>query len=133
MKKAFSLKTHFLFLTVLMAVALFLDFFTPGLDLTGFKFGRAATASLVIDYGRGGARQFTGEVARQTTVFDVLTASSQGSGLRVDYAHNGRGLTFLAIDGRSGPKVNINGRPIPLEELNRTLVGHGDRISIEWP
>ncbi|OGN12077.1 MAG: hypothetical protein A3C71_02445 [Candidatus Yanofskybacteria bacterium RIFCSPHIGHO2_02_FULL_43_15c] len=133
MTKDFSLKKHFTTLAVLVAIFLALDFATPGLDLLGFKFGRMATASLMIDYGRGATRQFTGEVVNKMSVFDALIASSK-SGLKVDYIHNGRDLTFLSIDGRSGAiKVKINNETIPVENLNQTMVTQGDLISIELP
>ncbi len=133
MTKDFSLKKHLTILAILVAIFLALDFVTPGLDLLGFKFGRMATASLMIDYGRGATRQFTGEVVNKMSVFDALMASSQ-SGLNVAYVHDGRDLTFLSIDGRSGAiKVKINKEPIPVEKLNQTMVFQGDLIKVELP
>lgn len=133
MKKEFHLKNHLVILLILIMAALTLDFFTPGLDLLGFQWGRPATASLVIDYGQGRIRQFTGEIIDQMTVFDVLMASS-GGGLKVDYAHKGDELTFFSIDGRNGElKIKVNGRLIQVEKLNETLVTQGDLIRVELP
>lgn len=133
MKKEFSIKKNLFSLIVLVAIMLALDFFTPGFDLLVFKFGRAATASLVIDYGKEGIRQFTGEVVQKMTIFDALMASSR-AGLKVDYTSNGSGLTFLSIDGRSGPvKIKVNGRLILVEELNKISLTSGDLVEIELP
>src|SRR3989344_3334740 len=112
MKEDGSIKKHLLALPILIAAVFVLDFLTPSLDLFGFKFGRMATASLLIDYGKGGTRQFAGEVIKKMTVFDVFVASSKG-GLKLDYAHNGHGLTLLSIDGRSGTtQVMVNNRSL---------------------
>lgn len=133
MKKDSSLKKHFVFLAILVVIALALDLFTPGLDLLGFKLGRMATASLMIDYGKGGSRQFSGEVVKKMTVFDVLMASAKG-GLKVDYAHNGHDLTLLSIEGRSGSiKVKVNNQTVSLDKLDQKVVTHGDFIKVELP
>jgi|SRR3989344_3376117 len=133
MKSQFSIVRHFASIAVLVAIILILDFFTPGLDLFGFKFGRMATASLLIDYGKGGTRQFAGEIIKKMTVFDAFVASSKG-GLKLDYAHNGHGLTLLSIDGRSGiTQVMVNNRSVALDQLNQTMVVQGDLIKVDLP
>lgn len=133
MKKELSIKKNICGLVVLGAIILALDFFTPGFDPLGFKWGRMATASLLIDYGKGGTRQFSGEVIPRMTVFDAFLAASLG-GLKVDYAYNSHGLTFLSIDGRSGPpKIKVNDQVILFESLNQTIVTQGDLIKAELP
>lgn len=133
MKNESDLKKTLSGLLVLAALILVLDFFTPGFDPLGFKFGRTATASLLIDYGKGGTRLFSGEIVSRMTVFDAFIASSLG-GLKVDYVHNGHGLTFLSVDGRSGPlTVKVNDRLISLEDLNETFISQGDLIKTELP
>lgn len=131
--KEFSLKNYLTTIAVLVGVALVLDLLIPGLSFFGSKIGHQSTASLVVDYGYGRIRQFSGEVIEQMTVLDALRASSQG-GLRVEYGKNRESVILFSVDGRSGQlKVKLNGRLVSAEEMNQATISQGDLIKIELP
>lgn len=92
------------------------------------------TASLIMNYGNGGVRQFTGEVIEQMTVLDALLAASNGDNFKVEYSTNASNSGSLFIDGRNGPiKIKLNSRPVPLNMISQTMIDHGDIIEVELP
>ena len=105
--KKFSLKSLFIAAGILAAAALALN--------TGSK--HPSTASLVIDYGNGKAREFTGEIVKDMSIYDALWASSRAGSFKIPSQFN----------------IKLNDRPIPANMIGQTAIKNGDIIKIELP
>ena len=115
-----NIKQYFIVIAILLAVGFGLSMFFS-----------KPTASLVLDYGNGEVRKFTGEVTAYMTVLDALSASSKGDDFKVEYSENNQSSESISIDGKNPVIIKLNGRPVQLNMISETMIAHGDLIEIE--
>lgn len=104
------------------------------------EFGRldASGGTLLIDFGNGRQRMFSGEVGEKTTVLLALYSSSQQGAFEVRYFIDELGMTKIQSIGsevnHSGKdwKFYLNKREIKEADLNRTLLTKGDFIEARF-
>lgn len=98
----------------------------------------ASEGTLLIDFGYGHQRMFSGEVGEKTTVLLALYSSSQQGAFEVRYFTDERGRTKIQSIGsavnHSGKdwKFYLNKKEIKEVDLNRTLLTKGDFIEARF-
>lgn len=124
MKKKFSIKFHLISAGSLAVVGLILSFVFPNIF-------NKPTALLVVDYGGGTTRTFSGEVIEQMTILDTLSASAEGAALQFEYNQE-NDAALLLVEGRSNQiKIKLNNRPVSINMISQTLIGKGDLVEIQ--
>lgn len=122
--KKISTKLHLISVGSLAAVSLILSLVFPVIF-------NKPTALLVVDYGGGNTRTFTGEVVEQMTILDTLQASAKGGALQFEYNQE-NDAAFFSVEGRSNQiKIKLNNHPVSINMISQIMIGKGDLVEIQ--
>ncbi len=117
-----QLKYFILLVVALLALLLFLDLFTLGTNIFNLKKRQTTSidhlARLIIYSPDGKAKTFSGEVIKDMTILDALTAASQGGGPKIDY------------EDKSW-KLSLNGHSIDIGKISTIKISGGDVIRLK--
>lgn len=139
-----ELKIKLITLAVLLGLILIFQFFLSNTFLFNYKEKQnnvllaAKSADLVVEYGSGKSRRFSGEVVDGMTVLSAILATDAGAALKFKYKTDNRSVIINSLDGYPGAKhkgswsVSINRQPIDLSKINQTEVKSGDLIEFKF-